>query len=93
MLFLILFYWVSCLTCPAIDDLKPVTHLLTVDMTSKEGTKLLREGIRYLVSFFACHNVTLIYCIKMMAAMGYHFHDLYFASPIYLCDGYDHASL
>ncbi|KAL3638178.1 hypothetical protein CASFOL_018048 [Castilleja foliolosa] len=32
-----------------IDDLKPVTHLLVVDITSKEGMKLLREGIRYLI--------------------------------------------
>ncbi|GFP99210.1 UDP-glucose:glycoprotein glucosyltransferase [Phtheirospermum japonicum] len=33
-----------------IDDLKPVTHLLVVDITSKKGMKLLREGIRYLIS-------------------------------------------
>ncbi|KAK4757504.1 hypothetical protein SAY87_018805 [Trapa incisa] len=33
-----------------IDDLKPVTHLLAVDVTSKEGIKLLREGIRYLIA-------------------------------------------
>ncbi|KAL0365044.1 UNVERIFIED_CONTAM: UDP-glucose:glycoprotein glucosyltransferase [Sesamum angustifolium] len=31
------------------DDLKPVTHLLVVDITSKKGMKLLREGIRYLI--------------------------------------------
>ncbi|KAA8545514.1 hypothetical protein F0562_020298 [Nyssa sinensis] len=32
-----------------IDDVKPVTHLLAVDVTSKKGMKLLREGIRYLI--------------------------------------------
>ncbi|XP_031384011.1 UDP-glucose:glycoprotein glucosyltransferase [Punica granatum] len=32
------------------DDLKPVTHLLAVDVTSNEGIKLLREGIRYLMA-------------------------------------------
>ncbi|XP_059648174.1 UDP-glucose:glycoprotein glucosyltransferase isoform X1 [Cornus florida] len=32
-----------------IDDLKPVTHLLAIDVASKKGTKLLREGIRYLI--------------------------------------------
>ncbi|KAG8368795.1 hypothetical protein BUALT_Bualt15G0083900 [Buddleja alternifolia] len=31
------------------DDLKPVTHLLAVDITSKKGVKLLREGIHYLI--------------------------------------------
>ncbi|GLU02935.1 hypothetical protein SLE2022_201650 [Rubroshorea leprosula] len=32
-----------------IDDLKPVTHLLAVDVTSKKGMKLLHEGIHYLI--------------------------------------------
>jgi UDP-glucose:glycoprotein glucosyltransferase len=32
------------------DDLKPVTHLLSIDVTSKKGIKLLREGIKYLIS-------------------------------------------
>ncbi|GAB4848141.1 hypothetical protein Ancab_002807 [Ancistrocladus abbreviatus] len=31
-----------------VDDLKPVTHLLAVDVMSKKGIRLLREGIRYL---------------------------------------------
>lgn len=35
----------------AFDDLKPVTHILVVDVTSKKGMKLLHEGIRYLVIF------------------------------------------
>lgn len=33
-----------------IDDLKPVTHLLAVDVTTKKGMQLLREGLRYLIS-------------------------------------------
>jgi len=33
----------------ATDDAKPVTHLLAIDLSSKVGTKLLSEAIRYLV--------------------------------------------
>ncbi|KAJ4832577.1 hypothetical protein Tsubulata_030778 [Turnera subulata] len=32
-----------------VDDLKPVTHLLAVDITSEKGIKLLHEGLQYLV--------------------------------------------
>ncbi|MBA0726897.1 hypothetical protein Golax_002691 [Gossypium laxum] len=32
-----------------VDDVKPVTHLLAVDVTSRKGIKLLREAIRYLI--------------------------------------------
>ncbi|KAF3637054.1 UDP-glucose:glycoprotein glucosyltransferase [Capsicum annuum] len=32
-----------------IDDLKPVTHLLAVNMASEKGLRLLREGIHYLL--------------------------------------------
>ncbi|CAI9304355.1 unnamed protein product [Lactuca saligna] len=32
------------------DDLKPITHLLAVDVTSRKGIKLLHEGIRYLLA-------------------------------------------
>ncbi|GLT63971.1 hypothetical protein SLA2020_364930 [Shorea laevis] len=31
------------------DDLKAVTHLLSVDAASKKGMKLLHEGLRYLI--------------------------------------------
>lgn len=37
----------------AVDDLKPVTHLVAVDMSSKKGMKLLREGIRFLVMYLS----------------------------------------
>ncbi|PSS26754.1 UDP-glucose:glycoprotein like [Actinidia chinensis var. chinensis] len=41
---------VSYLHSPGtVDDLKPVTHLLAIDITSKRGIKLLREGIQYLI--------------------------------------------
>lgn len=39
-------------TMSAMDDVKPVTHLLAVDVTSKKGIKLLREGIHFLVIKF-----------------------------------------
>ncbi|XP_057538898.1 UDP-glucose:glycoprotein glucosyltransferase [Amaranthus tricolor] len=32
-----------------VDELKPVTHLIAIDLTSTKGMKLLREGIQYLV--------------------------------------------
>lgn len=32
-----------------VDNVKPVTHLLAVDVTSKKGMKLLHEGIRFLI--------------------------------------------
>ncbi|KAL0548907.1 hypothetical protein IC582_013384 [Cucumis melo] len=31
------------------DDLKPVTHLLVIDVASKKGIKLLKEGLLYLM--------------------------------------------
>jgi UDP-glucose:glycoprotein glucosyltransferase len=34
----------------AMDDLKPVTHLLAVDITSGSGIKLLHQGLNYLVN-------------------------------------------
>ncbi|KAI8555132.1 hypothetical protein RHMOL_Rhmol05G0150600 [Rhododendron molle] len=41
---------VSFLHSPeTVDDLKPVTHLLVIDVTSTKGINLLREGIRYLI--------------------------------------------
>ena len=40
---------VSLFKFSAADDLKPVTHLLAVNVTSKEGIKLLHEGVNYLV--------------------------------------------
>ncbi|KAL7002014.1 hypothetical protein U1Q18_003164 [Sarracenia purpurea var. burkii] len=40
---------VSYLHSPeTVDDLKPVTHLLAIDITSKKGIRLFREGIQYL---------------------------------------------
>lgn len=32
-----------------IDELKPVTHLVAIDVTSRTGINLFREGIRYLI--------------------------------------------
>nr|XP_043627577.1 UDP-glucose:glycoprotein glucosyltransferase [Erigeron canadensis] len=44
-----------------IDDLKPVTHLLAVDITSRRGIKLLHEGIRYLMGGSANARVGLLF--------------------------------
>ncbi|KAJ0710636.1 putative UDP-glucose:Glycoprotein Glucosyltransferase [Helianthus annuus] len=44
-----------------IDDLKPVTHLLAVDVTSRKGVKLLHEGIRYLMAGSANARVGLLF--------------------------------
>uniref|UniRef100_A0A7N0UES8 UDP-glucose:glycoprotein glucosyltransferase n=1 Tax=Kalanchoe fedtschenkoi TaxID=63787 RepID=A0A7N0UES8_KALFE len=42
---------VSYLHSPeTIENVKPITHILVVDVSSKKGLKLLREGIRYLLS-------------------------------------------
>jgi len=35
---------------PAMDDLKPVTHLLAIDITSGIGLHLLHQGLNYLVN-------------------------------------------
>lgn len=42
------------------DDLKPVTHLLVIDVASKKGIKLLEEGLHYLVIAF---DKNLICCL------------------------------
>ncbi|KAD6454405.1 hypothetical protein E3N88_09111 [Mikania micrantha] len=44
-----------------IDDLKPVTHLLAVDVTSRKGVMLLHEGIRYLMAGSASARVGLLF--------------------------------
>ncbi|GJX20436.1 UDP-glucose:glyco glucosyltransferase isoform X1 [Tanacetum coccineum] len=44
-----------------IDDLKPVTHLLAVDVTSRKGVQLLHEGIRYLMAGSASARVGFLF--------------------------------
>ncbi|KVH88595.1 UDP-glucose:Glycoprotein Glucosyltransferase [Cynara cardunculus var. scolymus] len=44
-----------------IDDLKPVTHLLAVDVKSRKGVKLLHEGIRYLMAGSANARVGFVF--------------------------------
>lgn len=56
----------------AFDDLKPVTHILVADITSKKGMKLLHEGIRYLV--YSCwiswyFNVSFFLHDKLIGAL------------------------
>lgn len=50
----------TCFLYVAIDDLKPVTHLLAVDVSSKKGMKFLREGLRYLVIVYDSAHFFLI---------------------------------
>ncbi|PWA75078.1 UDP-glucose:glycoprotein glucosyltransferase [Artemisia annua] len=44
-----------------IDDLKSVTHLLAVDLTSRKGVQLLHEGIRYLMAGSASARVGFLF--------------------------------
>ncbi|KAK1430222.1 hypothetical protein QVD17_12804 [Tagetes erecta] len=44
-----------------IDDLKPVTHLLAVDVKSRKGIKLVHEGIRYLMTGSASARVGFLF--------------------------------
>ena len=45
----------------ATDDVKPVTHLFALDLSSKTGIKLLNEAIRYLVDA-AIVNMPIMIC-------------------------------
>ncbi|PON86639.1 UDP-glucose:Glycoprotein Glucosyltransferase [Trema orientale] len=58
-----------------IDDLKPVTHLLAVDATSKKGIKLLHEGLHYLMEgskvarlgvLFSCNHDADVFSLLFM---------------------------
>lgn len=67
--------------------MKPVTHLLAVDITSKKGINLLHEGIRYLVVFFITTIflfVHFLYCHLSFILVGnlHHSHWLYFNAHI-----------
>ncbi|KAJ9552536.1 hypothetical protein OSB04_016581 [Centaurea solstitialis] len=48
-------------TAGTIDDLKPVTHLLAVDVKTRKGVKLLHEGIRYLMAGSANARVGFVF--------------------------------
>lgn len=56
----------------AVDNVKPVTHLLAVDITSKKGIKLLREGIRYLVILYAMTFALIL--VWMWCYCNHHYH-------------------
>lgn len=45
------------------DDMKPVTHLLAVDLTSKRGLKFLRHGIHYLLDGTKRARIGILYNI------------------------------
>ncbi|GKD98736.1 UDP-glucose:glycoprotein glucosyltransferase, partial [Tanacetum coccineum] len=44
-----------------IDDLKPITHLLVVDVTFRKGVQLLQEGIRYLMPGYVSARVGFLF--------------------------------
>lgn len=45
----------------SVDDVKPVTHLLAVDVKQEKGIKLLHEGIRYLIGGSKSARVGLLF--------------------------------
>ncbi|KAF8672264.1 hypothetical protein HU200_049461 [Digitaria exilis] len=48
----------------SVDDAKPVTHLIAVDLSSKVGTKLLHEAIRYLIDGSSRARVGLLLYVR-----------------------------
>lgn len=46
------------------DDVKPVTHLLSIDATSRKGLSLLREGIHYLIAGSASGRLGILFNAK-----------------------------
>jgi UDP-glucose:glycoprotein glucosyltransferase len=53
------------------DDLKPVTHLLAVDITSGSGIKLLRQGLNYLVKYYFAFLLNIILPFSLMPVMSW----------------------
>lgn len=57
-----------------IDDLKPVTHILAIDVTSRKGMRLLHEGIRYLMGGSKSGRVGVLFSAKPDAdSLSLHF--------------------
>lgn len=50
-----------------INDLKPVTHLLAVDVATKKGMKLLHEGLRYLIEGSKGARVGMLFSVNQDA--------------------------
>ncbi|KAL8474111.1 hypothetical protein ACS0TY_030811 [Phlomoides rotata] len=53
------------------DDLKPLTHILAIDITSKKWMKLLHEGIRYLVNGSKDARVGVMFNANGLSRKGY----------------------
>ncbi|KAG6709705.1 hypothetical protein I3842_06G146800 [Carya illinoinensis] len=53
-----------------IDDLKPVTHLLAVDVSSKKGMKFLHEGIRYLMEGSSRARIGVLFSVNLDARLS-----------------------
>ncbi|XP_028800912.1 UDP-glucose:glycoprotein glucosyltransferase isoform X2 [Neltuma alba] len=56
-----------------IDDLKPVTHLLAVDITSRSGMKLLRQGLFYLIEGSKNARVGVLFSANQSADLSLRF--------------------
>lgn len=54
------------------DDLKPVTHLLAVNITSKKGMKLLHEGLQYLIEASNRARVGVLFSVNQDADVSSH---------------------
>ncbi|XP_068312697.1 UDP-glucose:glycoprotein glucosyltransferase-like [Pyrus communis] len=54
------------------DDLKPVTHLLAVNVASKKGMKLLREGLHYLIEVSNRARVGVLFSVNHDADVSRH---------------------
>lgn len=61
-----------------LDDVKPVTHLVVVDVASKKGMKLLREGLQYLVGGSKIARLGILYNMNSSVDL----HSLLFAKII-----------
>ncbi|TQD80729.1 hypothetical protein C1H46_033699 [Malus baccata] len=54
------------------DDLKPVTHLLAVNIASKKGMKLLHEGLQYLIEASNRARVGVLFSVNQDADVSSH---------------------
>lgn len=74
----------------SIDDVKPVTHLLVVDVTARQGMKLLHEGIRYLMGESKIARVGVLFNVNHNADL----HSLLFMKVFqFTASSYSHKKM
>ncbi|CAM8984047.1 unnamed protein product [Rhodiola kirilowii] len=59
------------------ENVKPITHLLIVDVTSKKGLKLLQEGIRYLLQGSANGRLGVLFSSKNTSVSSFLFAEIF----------------